>query len=281
MSPRRADRWGARLGGLVHRLWRRRRRIAFDNLTAALGDEYSESELCNLTRRAFENIGRTFVEIARFGVLKPEGIADLIEDQRVEMFQEIYDRGRGAVLLSAHFGNWELLGSWIASKGFPCTFVVGRHHNVQFDHLVVRLRRQMGVGVLYADSEVREVFRRLHRGEFICMVSDQHAPSASVVLNFFGRPAATPKGPALFAIRNRCPVVATLLRRERYDRHVIMVDEPIYPPDTGDQEADIQSITERYTRFFEEGIRKYPDQWLWTHRRWKLENPATDAVGKA
>jgi KDO2-lipid IV(A) lauroyltransferase len=89
------------------------------------------------------------------------------------------------------------------------------------------------------------------------------------------------KGPALFAVRCGSPILPFLLRRERYDRHVIMAGDPIYPPESGDLEADILAMTEAYTRFFEDGIREYPDQWMWTHRRWKVRQPATKMSSKA
>jgi KDO2-lipid IV(A) lauroyltransferase len=88
-------------------------------------------------------------------------------------------------------------------------------------------------------------------------------------MDFFGRPASIARGPALFAIRCGCPVIPLLLRRERHDRHVLIAGELIYPPKSGDEEADVRSMTARYVKFIEENIRRYPDQWLWTHNRWK------------
>ncbi|MFQ5454484.1 MAG: lysophospholipid acyltransferase family protein, partial [Candidatus Zixiibacteriota bacterium] len=119
-------------------------------------------------------------------------------------------------------------------------------------------------------STLRDVIKALHANQFIGIVADQHDPSEKLILDFFGRKATVPRGPALFAIKTGCPILPYLLRRERYDRHVIIPCKPIYPPDNKDLEAGIREMSLTYLKFFEDTIRKYPDQWMWTHRRWKI-----------
>jgi KDO2-lipid IV(A) lauroyltransferase len=150
-------------------------------------------------------------------------------------------------------------------------FLIGTQHNAKVDDLLVGFRKAMGVGVIRLSTSARSVFKALKQNRVTGLVADQHASSGGVVTEFFGRPAATPRGPALFAIRANCPLLPMLIRRERYDRHVVIKGEPIYPPHSGDEEADIRQMTTAYTKFFEKSIRQYPDQWLWTHRRWKLD----------
>ena len=269
LSPRMADAMGSGLGRLVHALLASRRRIAFDNLKQALGDERSDDELSDITRDVFRNIGRTSVEIARFGVMKPRDITGIVVDSGLDIFRRVQAEGKGAVCVTGHFGNWELTGAWLTIKGFPVTFGVGTQHNVKFDRYLNNLRKEYNFNIVELRTSVRQVFKALKSNRILVLASDQHAPSG-VVIDFFGRPAATPKGPALFAIRAGCPIVPFLLRRERYDRHVPIIGEPIYPPETGSEEDKIKSLTAAYSRFFEDNIRKYPDLWLWTHRRWKV-----------
>ncbi|MFQ6008832.1 MAG: lysophospholipid acyltransferase family protein [Candidatus Zixiibacteriota bacterium] len=270
LSPRMADAFGARLGSVAHLLLPSRRRIARDNLRRAMGETLTEDEIHDIVKRVFQNIGRTLVEFARFGKIRPEGARRIIIGEGLEYLQKVHDEGKGAVVLTAHFGNWELLGSWIAAVGYPVDFLVGTQHNQKIDNLFNNFRREMGVGIIPLKTSIRGVFKSLKANRIAAIVADQHAHSGGVTIDFFGRKAATPKGPAAFAVRANCPMIPFLMRRERYDRHVIEAGQPIYPPNSGDDEKDIEAMTIAYTKFFEEGIRKYPDQWMWTHRRWKL-----------
>jgi len=133
LSPRMADAMGSGLGRLVHALLASRRRIAFDNLKQALGSERNDDELSDITRDVFRNIGRTSVEIARFGVMRPRDITGIVVDSGLDIFRRVQAEGKGAVCVTGHFGNWELTGAWLTIKGFPVTFGVGTQHNVKFD----------------------------------------------------------------------------------------------------------------------------------------------------
>ncbi|MFH1373896.1 MAG: lysophospholipid acyltransferase family protein [bacterium] len=270
MSARAADVFGATLGRLAYILLASRRHIAYDNLRRSLGDTVSPEETQAIVRRVFENIGRTLIEFARFGRIKPAGTRKIVVGDGEEHLQQTRREGRGGLVVTAHFGNWELLGSWVAAAGYPMDFLVGTQHNQKVDRLFNDFRRQMGVGIVSLKTSARGVFKCLRANRIAGLVSDQHASSGGVVVNFLGRPAATPRGPAAFAIRAGCPLLPFLIRRERYDRHVVMAGTPVYPPNSGNEEKDIETMTKAYTKFFEDGIRRYPDQWMWTHRRWKL-----------
>ncbi len=271
MSARQADSFGSWLGRVAYVLLPSRRRIAYDNLSRALGNTLSEEQIQEIIKRVFQNIGRTLVEFARFGKIKLEGTRKITVPDGLEHFQKVYEEGKGALVVTAHFGNWELLGSWVAASGFPIDFLVGEQHNKKVDKLLNDFRKEMGVGIIPLRTSLRGAFKSLKANRFAGLVSDQHAPSGGVILDFFGRKASTPKGPAAIAIKVGCPLIPFLLRRERYDRHVVMTGKPIYPPNSGDVEKDIETMTKAYTKFFEDHIRRYPDQWMWTHRRWKVK----------
>jgi KDO2-lipid IV(A) lauroyltransferase len=270
LSDRSADRFGAGLGSFIHALWKSRRRIAHDNLKQAFGDFYSEKEIDVIVKNVFRNIGRTLVEFARFKSIGREGVRKIVAADCQPLLQRILDEGKGGVFLTAHFGNWELLGSWAAAVGFPVDFLTGEQHNLLVDNLLNGFRKEMGVGMIPLRTSIRGIFKSLKDNHFTGMVADQHAGGGYVEIDFFGRKAAAPKGPAAFAIKSGAPLIPVLMRRERYDRHVIMMGTPIYPSPNENEEEEIRSMTILYTRFFEESIRAYPDQWMWTHRRWKL-----------
>jgi KDO2-lipid IV(A) lauroyltransferase len=270
LSPRWADSFGAAVGGLAHRFLAMRRQVAFDNIKKGLGDSLTDREIQAIVRKVFQNIGRTVVEFARFKQIGLEGARRIIVGEGDSLFKKIQENGKGAVLVTGHFGNWELLGMWPPSLGYPVDFLVGTQHNLKVDRMLVAFRREMGVGIIPLKNSLRGILKALKARHFVCLVADQHDPSGGLIIDFLGRPASVPRGPAFFAVKTGCPVFPCMMRRERYDRHVVMPGEPIYPPDSGDEEADIRMVTEAYTRFFESCIRQYPDQWMWTHRRWKL-----------
>ncbi|MCP4684067.1 MAG: lysophospholipid acyltransferase family protein [bacterium] len=270
LTPRMADSFGAGLGSLVHRLMKSRRDLAFDNLKQGMGDGLSDEQISEIVRSVFRNIGRMFIEFARFGKTKPDDVNRIVVGKGAEGFREALEKGNGGFLATAHFGNWELLGAWVAAQGFPVDLLVATQHNPLVDRMINDFRSSMGVGIVELTTSSRGVFKTLRANRIAATAPDQHAPAGTVIMDFFGRPASIARGPALFAIRCKCPVIPVLLRRERYDRHVLIAGDLIYPPNSGDEDADVTAMTERYVRFIEENIRLYPDQWLWTHNRWKL-----------
>jgi KDO2-lipid IV(A) lauroyltransferase len=264
-----ADRFGAELGSMAHAVLASRRRIAADNLRRAFGPELSEQEIRRIVREVFRNTGRTLIEFARMRRLVEYGLDRLCVSDGLECLQQARAAGKGAIAVSAHFGNFELFGAWVATRGHPTDFVVGVQHNEMVNRLLTGFRREIGVGMIPVNKGLKGVFRSLQQNRIVALLADQHAPSG-VVVEFFGRRAATPKGPAAFAVRSGAPIIPFVIRRERYDRHVLMAGTPIFPPESGNDEQDMLNMTQAYTTFFEDCIRRYPDQWLWTHRRWKV-----------
>lgn len=271
LSARTADRFGAMMGRIVFSVYGSRREITKQNLKMALGDEYDHDRITAISKGVFENIGRTLIETCRLKKLGREGVINLIEADSGRIFEKIGADGKGALTLTAHFGNWELMGAWLATVGPQTSFLVATQHNSLVDKILEDSRASFGVDIIHTDSSLKDVFRNLRNGGFLVILADQHAPGESYVREFFGRPASIARGPALFSIRTGCPIVPLVLLRERYDRHVVLTAEHIYPPNSGDEEADVEYIMNRYTKFLETVIREHPEQWLWTHRRWKVD----------
>ncbi len=270
LSPPLADSFGAVLGSLMYSLLSSRRKVAYDNLVQAMGDSVSPSEMKSIVREVFRNLGRTFIELSRLGKVTNEDLLRIIIPDKIsEYARQAYDNGRGALVLSAHFGNWEYLCSWFAAAGYPIDFLVGVQHNPLIHRMVSKLRSSTGARIIPASTGVREVLHALRENHFIAFVADQHNVSG-LALPFFNRKAAFAKGPAAIAIKSGAPILPVLMRRERYDRHVIMSKEPIYAHQDTDKEEEIVRVTTLIAKFYEEGIRRYPDQWMWTHRRWKI-----------
>ncbi|MCD6249589.1 MAG: lysophospholipid acyltransferase family protein [candidate division Zixibacteria bacterium] len=272
LTARQADSLGASLGSMACRLLGSRRQLACDNIKQALTGKLADSEIDDIVRRVFQNIGRTLVELARFEKLGAERIRDQITPAGLETIEKALERGNGAILGTAHFGNWEIMGVYPAVYGIPSDTLAIQQHNLRINRLVINLRQSLGVKILEVPANARQVFRALDNNRVVIIAADQHAAAGTLVMDFFGRPAAIARGPALFAMRRNCPLIPMLMRRERYDRHLVIAGDAIYPPKSGDEENDLRSITATYLRFLEKHISTYPDQWLWTHNRWKIKN---------
>lgn len=271
LTAKAADRFAVALGTGAYHLLRSRRRIAVDNIKRALPGRFSDDEIDGIIRKVFQNIAQSMIEFARFRRLKRDGVRRIVVSNGQDNIRKAIERGKGGLFVTAHFGNWELMGAWGATLGYEMDFLTGVQHNEKVNDLFNQFRREMDVGIIPASSStLRSVFKALKANHIVGLVADQHSPSKEIVMDFFGRTASHVKGPALFAVRTGCVVLPYMLLRERYDRHVVIPGEPIYPPDSGDEEKDIETITAAYLKFFEEVITRYPDHWMWTHRRWKL-----------
>lgn len=270
LSPSGADRFGSYLGGWMHRLMPSRRKIARQNLKEAMSDQLTTPEINRITGRVFQNIGRTFIEVARFNEDEQKRLGQIVVGDGRELFEEAHRAGKGGILLTAHFGNWEILGAWVASMGYKTNILVTTHSNLKFNELLNECRRSIGVNVVSTGESVKHIFRALQRNEFIGIAGDQHSPAGDLIIDFFGRPVTAAKGPAVFSLRTGAPLLPFLLVRECYDRYRLLHDAPIFPADFANDEEGIRKIVTRYHRFYEKAIREYPDQWLWTHRRWKI-----------
>ncbi len=260
--------FGAGLGRFVMRVLKSRRGIALENLANAL-PELSESEREGIADRVFENVGRTIVELARFPLYTPELVDKMVQVPGTEVIEEMSVRRKGCLFVASHFGNWELIGAWPPAHGYTTSFLAGRQSNLYIDRLLNELRRTVGVNIFHTGSSARKVIAALRRGEFIGVVPDQHSAIGHVVVTFFGRKIAAHKGPALFAYRTGASLLPVFLVRVGPAQHEGWLEEPIYADKNQTEEHEIQRITQLYFNLLEKAIRKHPDMWMWTHRRWK------------
>ncbi|MFH2035595.1 MAG: lysophospholipid acyltransferase family protein [Candidatus Zixiibacteriota bacterium] len=268
-----ADKLAAGIGILSYHILGSRRRIAIDNLTRAFSKDKSEIEIREIAREVFKTVARYTIDFSRNPVIAGGRLKSYVyEYSGFEYLTEALKEGRGVVFATAHFGNGEYMGGWLSAMGLPVDFVVGRQHNKHIDKMFSELRKAHGVGIIYANVSARHAIRALRDNRVIGLMADQHSASKGAIVNFFGRKAATPKGPASFCISNNCPMIFGVLIREKYNRYKILINPPIYPDSKADRKDDIVRILQEYTNQLEEIVRQYPEQWMWTHRRWKVDN---------
>ena len=257
---------GRRLGDLLWCVLPRRRAVALDNLRRSFGAERSAAEIRRLARRSFQNIGMNLVEGCCYFLRPTNVMLSRVRVEGREHLQAAVAHGRGVLILTAHFGNWELLAAAHGLVGLPLSIVTRPLDYPPFDDLVDRFRRRSGAELIVKRQAVREVLTALRRQRMVGILLDQNATRAEgVFVPFFGSPASTSKGLALLALRTGAPVVPIFLRREPDGRHCMDVGAAVPPPEDG----QVATYTSTFNRVLEAAIRRAPEQWFWMHNRWR------------
>jgi len=271
-----AVRIGAQLGRWTFYILRREQALALGNLERAFGNSSSFGERRIITKGVFENLGKNLAEVVSLSKFNQGNIDSYITCRGLEVMDRVIRKGKGGIMLSAHFGNWELLAHYFAIKGYLVNVIARRIRMEQFESFLSVLRKCHGVSVLYRDISVKEVIAVLKKNEFLGIMPDQDMDSVSgVFVDFFGRPAYTPTGPAVLNLLAGAPIVPCFIIR-RDSGHEIVIEEPMELSATGDRSKDILENTRRYTKVIEGYIRKFPSQWVWFHDRWKTRDLKND-----
>lgn len=260
--------FGAGLGYLSYFFLPRERKRALQNLAFALRDEKNADEIIKIARALFCNLGRNLSELLRFPNLTERNIDKLVKIKGKERIDNALRRGKGAIILTAHLGNWELMAAYLSLKGYRGSVVARRIYYEGFDEIISRLRASASVSVIYRTS-AREMLKCLHGNGLLGILSDQDTDKVDgVFVDFFGSPAYTPVGPVVLAMKTGAGIVPCFIVREN-GSHTIYVEEPMELSVTGDREKDVHVNTARCNKVIESYIRKYPSQWVWMHQRWK------------
>ncbi len=262
---------GRGLGTAAHALLATPRRLA----VAHMGLAFPELDLATrrrLVRATFRHAGQAFAELSLFETILRR--PDYIRLEGVEALDTALARGRGAIAVTGHVGNWELLAAWAAAIGYPITVVVRRVNDLRFHSLIVRFRAAAGVEVLVRDDPrfVAAVGDALRRNRVVAMLIDQDTRGAGVFVPFFGRPAHTPPGAALLALRARVPVVTAFIERRPEGGHLVRVS-PV-PAELPRGREGVRELTARLTAAIEAQIRRSPAEWVWWHERWRKQPSA-------
>jgi Kdo2-lipid IVA lauroyltransferase/acyltransferase len=265
-------RLGVLAGDLVYRYDHRHVRIGMKNLSIAF-PEKSEPERARILRESYRNLGRTGAEYTRLGGFFWRRLKRRVTYSNFEGWVRLQHkyRGKGIIVLTAHFGNFELLPAAHAMHGYQIALV---HHTQRFlagDALMTFIRERAGVEIIRKHSAARAVLRGLHHGELIGIPFDQNAKrSEATWVPFFGEPAATITGLARVARISGAPVMPVFIVRQADMRsHKIEIFDEVPQQRTSDADADWHDNTARFVQAVEEIVRKYPEQFLWIHRRYR------------
>jgi len=257
----------------LYPLWmifeRRHRRVALLQVKEALGVDDAEAR--KIVRGVFRNIRQNTVEFISLPRARRKRILQAVDgEEYVKVVRRLRRSDRGVIVASGHIGFWELFGAY-SSLRVPTTVVAKRIYFPRYEREVAYLRRRFGMRIVYQDEGIKPVLAALRRGDVIGMLVDQDIKAAAgVYVRFFGKEAYTPSAPSALSVATGAPILPAAIIRVGANKHRIIFEEPIFPPaDVTDKVAARLQLTQKWTTALERIIRRYPQQWVWFHRRWK------------
>ena len=266
---------GRTLGLLAYCAWARVRKVALSNLSDAY-PEKTPRQVQALARSTFANWGCFVLEFLRLPAYSPEELHRRVTVEGREYAESALERRNGVILATGHLGCFEMGAAYAASEGYGVSVIVRYAKTQELTEGVTRLREKAGYRVLAYDARGFRAMRCLKNNEIVCILTDQDSGPNGTFVDFFGRPASTPPGPAILACRSGAALIPAWVVQERPGHHRIILEPEIPLPSSHPTPEQVQSLTQEMTRRLEAIIRRYPDQWLWMHRRWKTQPPTGD-----
>jgi KDO2-lipid IV(A) lauroyltransferase len=257
------------LGRAAFYLMRSARHRTLRHLSMAFGHEKSPSEIHRIARQVFWNMGVHAADAVRIPRITQDDIHELITAEGFEQLDSLSARNESAILLTAHFGNWELLGAWGARRGYKVKVIGAPQSNQWLDQMVVDARDAAGYQSITRGSNTRLIVRALAEGCFIGVLIDEDTKVDSVFVKFFNQWARTPAGPVRLARKYGLKIIPAFIHLKSDYTYHVQVMEPLPLVFTEDKRRDLIVNTQTCSDACEAIIRKYPEQWLWMMRRWK------------
>ena len=245
-----------------------RRKLVIKNLALTFPEKRT-TEISSIARQVYRNQAENIIEMLRLPMIKTTAdAARLIDIDARDLLAKTIHQKKGGVLLSAHFGNWELLGLCAGLLTTPITIVVKRLRNREIDEQINAWRTMHGNRIIYTWQALREGLRTLQQGGILTILGDQSDPGGSFFTDFLGRRTSVFLGPAYLALKAKVPLFVGICRRTGDGRYTLDSEE-IEMSDLGTTKADAEELVRRYTQVLESYIYKYPEEWFWLHDRWK------------
>ncbi|MGB9772743.1 MAG: lysophospholipid acyltransferase family protein [Bacteroidota bacterium] len=268
---RTVQRLGAWCGSVAFHIVPIRRRVALENLQKAF-PEKTHSEVWRIARQVYKNFGIVLFEVLWFPKIKPEDLQKLVHVDNLQLMEKKLSEQKGLIMLSGHFGNWELLALAVGYlSGHPLSVIVQEQRNPLVNLLINRYRCRFGNHLINLGRAAKNTIAVLRKGGVVAMLADQSGPEDGLYVEFFGRNVATHDGPARFSLKTGAPLLMGVAIRQSdgtYHMHLEEVEQKDLPEDANEK---VEELTRRHVAILERYIRAYPDHWLWLHRRWKHE----------
>lgn len=284
LLPRRlAIKFGEYLGDILYFCWGSRRKIAIENLRAAVSrNALTISETPEkVIRQNFRNLGKSFAEVVKIYFGLGDRIIRNVKIRGVEYFDRASMKGKGVLLITGHCGNWELNALAAAANVTRLNIVARPIDNPYLNGLVERTRSKYSNKVIYKKGALKKILSALSKNETVAILMDQSVVSAEgVVADFLGKKDYTMKTPAVIAMKTGAPVVPAFIRRDG-DSHIIEAGEEVDLDRSEVNEKTVYENTVKLSRCVEEYIKHNPAEWLWIHRRWKRIKDSQQVIEKS
>lgn len=263
------------IGRVVFWILPKERSKTLRHLREAFGGEKTEHEISKIAGQVFVHSAKTAADVLRFPAMNREAFERLVTlENGTGNLESVLARGKGAIALTGHLGNWEFLASFLRHRGFPGSIVARKVYYEPFNRILVRLRQSGLVRTIYHDGPPRAVLAELRANHVVGMSADQDIDRVDgIFVPFFGKPAWTPTAPAKIALASGAAIVPMFLIHWREGYH-LFVEEPIWPEWSHSKEEAIERITVAWSEVVERFIRRFPDQWVWMHHRWRTSPEA-------
>jgi len=270
---------GSKLGRGFYYLSGRLRRTGDRNLVLAFPD-LSQSQRRLLLRGCFESLGRLLGVFSHFATASPQTLRQMIDCEGLEHIEAAQQSGRGVILFTGHVGAWELSSFALSLFGCPLSFLVRRIDNPKIEKLIEGRRTRLGNRTIDKRSAAREMLQILQTGGTLGILVDLNTlDREGTFVDFFDVPASTTFVLAKLALRTEAAVLPVFAPWDQQRRRFLLkVDEPLSFERSGNDEEDVQRLTQLFTKVVEKYVRRYPDQWLWIHRRWKTRPPGEPEI---
>lgn len=259
------------------------RRRVMGNLDLAFGDERTKKEKIEIYRNFNINFVKNFFEMAAsFNRRNQQPLSNAIRILGQEHLDASLQKGKGAIAIGGHFGNFTIMGFKMKSAGYRFHTVVRAFGDPFREKMYEHYRAKQGQ--LFIPSRppkeaLKRILQALKKNETVFLITDENKRHGGVFVDFFHRPASTASGPAVLHLRTGADLLPMFLLRNQDNTHQLIIEPPLNIPDTKDRKAEVEEIMQLITKKIEEYVRKYPSQWMWTQRRWRTRPPEEKAKG--
>ncbi len=267
LSMSSARRLGECMGMVLYLTQKRYRRVAMKNLNLVYGSEIDEAERKKMTKDVFVHFGRMALEFLKLPALSLDELDRMVKVQGESHLKAALEAGNGGLIITGHFGNWEVIARWLALHGYKMSVIARRANDPVADKLLQGTRQDGGTQVYLRGNSVKAVLQCLKRGELVGILPDQNA--GDITAPFFGMPTGTTNGPAVIHLRTGAPIIFTWCSGGDDGQFYLQFEEPVVVPSSGNKEADEVSVMTLVNAHLEAQIRSQPTQWLWLHDRWR------------
>ena len=256
------------IGDFLYEVIKMRRPLVEKNLALTYPDK-KISEINIIARQVYRNQAENFIEVLRLPMIKTaEDAATLVDIDARDFLAKTIDCNKGVVVVSAHFGNWELMALCAGLLVAPLNLVVRSLKNHAVDRQINKWRSMTGNRIVYDDQALREGLRALKRGEILILLGDQSDPVGGFLTEFLGRSSSVFLGPAYLALKAGVPLFVGMSQRNSNGRYSMDFEE-IDQTGLGTTKADAEELARRYTKVLSRHIYQHPEEWFWLHNRWK------------